>query len=346
MSATIGEPGDLGRRLGVRNIKKIPVPHEYSHSTYGRRLLLMNRLDEADIPIRLGSAILAALRIHPKSVWLCSSRDIALKYQNAVKDWLEKNQLEGHSFWLLTPDGDEIEEFRRSEAGHLFVAGRFDGMDFHGDECRLVIVTTLPRAINTQEEFISAYLRDSDFMRGRLNQRIVQALGRCNRDEGDYAVYVLADRRFASYFGLESNKNGLPSNIIAELDMGQDTADLESSSLCQRVQEFLSGDFSTYDTELEQFLSGLPKESEQDKVTDTSEQEVLGWTAMFVSQNYSVAREQFEESWNLAKKDGLLEIGALHGWHWAKSLYLQSLLNDKNAGQKALEVLAARPRNS
>src|SRR5260370_33939396 len=104
-------------------------------------------------------------------------------------------------------------------------------MDFNADECRLVIVKTLPRAINTQEDFISAYLRDSGFMRRRLNQRIVQALGRCNRSEDDYGIYVLADRRFASHFGRESNREGIPSNMVAEIDAAQDHAEVDEEEL-------------------------------------------------------------------------------------------------------------------
>ncbi len=339
MSATIGDPGDLSRRLGVRNIKKIPVPQTDAESTFGRRLLLMNRVDEGDIPDRLGAAILTALRIHPKSVWLCSSSEIAAKYRDLAMKWLEGNEFVGHPSWQLTPEGDEIDEFKQAEQGHLFVGGRFDGMDFNGDECRLVILTTLPRAINTQEEFISAYLRDSGFMRERLNQRILQALGRCNRDDGDFAIYALADRRFATHFGLESNKSHLPRNIIAELDMGQDAAEIEASILCERVQRFLSGDFSHYDEQLDQYTSDVPLPTAQPKVTDTSADEVVGWSAMFGSENFGVAQQQFEKCWDTAKKDNLLEMGAFHGWHWAKALYLQSLLSDDIAEQKALEVL-------
>ena len=341
MSATIGDPGDLGRRLGVRNIEKIPVPQEDAESTFGRRLLLMNRLDEGDIPQRLGAAILTALRIHPKSVWLCSSVDTAAKFQKVVMEWLEKNQLAGHPSWILTPEGDEIEDFKQSATGHLFVGGRFDGMDFNGDECRMVILPTLPRAINTQEEFISAYLRDSGFMRERLNQRVVQALGRCNRDDGDYAVYALADRRFATYFGLESNKSDLPRNIVAEMDMGQDAAEVEASALCANVDKFLSGDFSEYDDHLKEYISEVPTYKTQPNITDTSADEVVGWTAMFASENFSVAQQRFEKCWDAAKKDGLLEIGALHGWHRAKALFLQGLLGDGSAEHKALEVLEA-----
>ena len=339
MSATIGDPGDLGRRLGIRNIKKVPVPQEDAESTFGRRLLLMNRLDEGDMPQRLGAAILAAIRIHPKSVWLCSSVEMAARIKKIVMEWLEENQIVGHPSWILTPEGDEIQDFKQSAAGHLFVGGRFDGMDFNGDECRMVILTTLPRAINTQEEFISAYLRDSGFMRDRLNQRVVQALGRCNRDDGDFAVYALADRRFATYFGLEANKVDLPRNIVAELDMGQDAAEVEASVLCASVEKFLSGDFSEYDEQFNQYLSDVPKDKGQPEVTDTSADEVVGWAAMFWSENFPVAQQKFEACWETAKKDGLLEIGALHGWHRAKALYLQGLQGDSSAQQKALDVL-------
>ena len=169
----------------------------------------MNRLEESDIPSRLGGAILAALSVHPKSVWLCSSSADAKRYREAVSEWLNKHGFVGHPTWILSPLGDEIDTFKAAPIGHLFVAGRFDGMDFKANECRLVVITTLPRAINIQEEFITAYLRDAGFMRRRLNSRIIQAMGRCNRAEDDFGVYILADRRFATHFGRESNREGI-----------------------------------------------------------------------------------------------------------------------------------------
>ena len=339
MSATVGDPGDLGRRLGVRNITKIAIDKEYSDATYGRRLLVMDRTVGDDFSDRLESVLLTALQIHPKSVWLCSSTADAIKYQSQVTQWLKCNGLQVDPTWLLTPEGDEIDVFKESEKGHLFVGGRFDGMDFNGDECRLVILTTLPRAIDTQEEFISAYLRDSEFMRQRLNQRVVQALGRCNRDDGDYAVYVLADRRFSSHFGLDSNKQGLPTNIVAEMDMGQDLAELDTARLREVVRNFLGGDFSSYDEEIDTYIADVPLQEPQALQADTSADEVLGWTAMFDSKNHTIAEEKFETCWESAIENNVIEMGALHRWHQAKALYLQSLLNDDSARQRALLTL-------
>lgn len=338
MSATVGDPGDLSRRLGVRPITKIPVPPEYAEQTSGRRFIVMNRIEDEDIPERLQAVILASLQIHPKSVWLCSSEAEARSFERRISEWLNLNGFVGHPTWFLTPLGDEIDQFKTSPNGHLFVAGRFDGMDFKADECRLVVLTTLPRAINVQEEFISSYLRDSGFMLRRLNQRIVQALGRCNRSDDDFGVYVLADKRFASHFGRESNKEGLPRNIIAEIDMAQDSAEIEVEVLVSRVEDFLQGDFSEYDRDIQAYLGSVPIRAAQPPLPDTSEDEVIGWASLFASQNYEIAADRFERCWDTARSANLIEIGALYGWQWAKALYLQSLLGEPSARDRALMV--------
>lgn len=339
MSATIGDPEDLARRLGVREIIKIPVPAEFAEKTSGRRLIVMNRIEEEDIPRRLQAVILGALKILPKSVWLCSSDAGAAKFQRAVSAWLDGNGFPGHPTWILTSNGDEIDQFKQSQSGHLFVAGRFDGMDFNADECRLVVITTIPRAINTQEEFISAYLRDSGFMRNRLNQRIIQALGRCNRSDDDYGLYVLADRRFATHFGRESNRSGLPRNIVAEIDMAQDHAEISVGDLVTKVEQFLHAHFDEYDKDLSAYLADVPDQPPAQNDVHTAPEEILGWTALFNNHNYQVAADRFEACWTAARSANLLEIGALHGWNWAKSQYLQGLLGEPAARDRALETL-------
>src|SRR5437016_11522298 len=106
---------------------------------------------------------------------------------------------------------------------------------------------------NAQEEFFTSYLRDAGFMLKRLNQRIVQALGRCNRSDDDFGVYVLADRRFATHLGRESNREGIPRNMVAEIDMAQDSAEIGEEILVDKVKRFLEGDFVEYDRELHEY---------------------------------------------------------------------------------------------
>lgn len=341
VSATIGDPGDLSRRLGVRPITKIPVDPQFLQKTSGRRLVVMNRLEEhgTNLPKRLQAAVLTALSIHPKSVWLCSSQAEASKYKDAVSQWLNANGVVGHPTWLLTSLGDEIDQFKASPTGHLFVGGRFDGMDFKAGECRLVVLTTLPRAINAQEEFISAYLRDAGFMRRRLNQRVVQALGRCNRDDDDFGMYVLADRRFATYFGRDSNRESIPENMVAEIDMAQDHAEIGEKELCDRVRSFLKQDWNQYDSELLEYRKLIPASTPGKQIIDTSANEVFGWATLFANQNYDLAADRFEQVWDACQKDNLLETGAFWKFNWAKAVYLQSLLGNPAALDKALDLL-------
>lgn len=338
MSATIGDTPDLCRRLGVKKITKIPVPDEFAETTNGRRLIVMNRIEKTDIPERLEYVILSALRKTPKSIWICNSKSIAEKFKKIVPEWLNKNELVGHSTWMLKSLGDEIDEFKKAKQGHLFVAGRFDGMDFQKDECRLVVLTTLPRAINIQEEFMCAYLRDASFMKRRLNQRIIQSLGRCNRHPDDYAIYVLADRRFATHFGLEANRESIPKNIIAEIDMAEDMAEIEIDNLVESVKSFLNGDFVDFDSEFNELLDSVPNSTTPQVSSDTAEDEVLGWTAMFISQNYNIAAQRFEECWNRAFAENSIELCAYYGWCWAKARYLESLQGTPGTFEKSLEI--------
>ena len=340
MSATIGNPGDLARRLGTRPIQKIQVPAQFADRSSGKRLIVMNKTnDDSDIPSRMALALLNAIRTHPKSIWLCASEREAIYLCEVVEKWLKENGCTGHPTWILTPLGDEIDQFRQAPAGHLFVAGRFDGMDFKDDECRIVVIATIPRAINLQEEFITSYLRDSGFMRQRLNQRIVQGLGRCTRTEDDFGVYFLADQRFATHFSREANRDGIPQHIAAELDLAQDLAELEERDLVEYVTRFLHGDFTAYDAQLAELREEVPPLQRRDSSSDTSKDEVIGWSALFKSENFAIAQQCFERCWNAAKADNLLEIGALHGWHRAKALYLEGLRGDQGALEQAFRML-------
>ena len=339
MSATIGDPGDLARRLGVNPVKKIVVDQEIAEVPTGRRLILMNPSDEHDADQGLGPMILAALRKQPKVVWLCSSRVEAEDLMAEVRQWSETQDIGQQPMWLLTSEGDEIDRFKESAAGHFFVAGRFDGMDFKGDECRVVILTTLPRAVNVQEEFLSAYLSDLDFIKSRTNQRIIQALGRCNRDESDYAVYVLADTRLATHLRLESNKNGLPTDMVAGIDMALDLLEEPVSEGVRHLEEFLNANFDNYDEEMEKYVSEIPNQTNDATTLDVSAREVSGWNALYASQNYVKAQNDFNECLSAAVKANLVDTGAFYGWQRAKALYLQSQMNEPSLQNQAVEAL-------
>jgi hypothetical protein len=337
MSATIGDPADLARRLGTLPITKLPISVEYSSATYGRRLLVLNRDDSTTISPRLEEIILAALRIQPKSLWLCSSKADAERFQQVATEWLNARGLPSGPSWLLSSLGDEIDQFKSAPAGHLFVAGRYDGMDFNADQCRLVVLATQPRAINPQEAFAADYLRDAGFMMQRLNQRILQALGRCNRAEDDFGVYILADCRFAAHFGRESRRRGLPTNVLAEIDLAENHTELSTAELTRYVEGFLRQEFARFDQELAEAAREVPPVHAPEP--DDSTDEVTGWLELHWRQNYLAAEQRFRARQEAYAERGVRELGAFAQWCEAKAAFLEGRRGDPAAAQRALDLL-------
>lgn len=178
-------------------------------------------------------------------------------------------------------------------------------------------------------------------MRRRLNQRLVQALGRCNRGDDDFGVYVLADRRFAAHFGRESNREGIPRNMIAEVDMAQDNAELDDSTLAQKVVAFLSQDFSEFDHALSNYQQSAPSAKHAANPLSApyvALAEVQGWNALFASHNYDLAAGRFEEVWDAYLKANVIEMGAFQKWCWAKAVSLQSTQDQPKAEAVAFEL--------
>jgi hypothetical protein len=210
-------------------------------------------------------------------------------------------------------------------------------MDFNADECRLVVLATQPRAINPQEAFAADYLRDAGFMTQRLNQRILQALGRCNRAEDDFGVYLLADRRFAAHFSQEAQRRGLPANVLAEIDIAENHTELSTEGLVEYVERFLRRDFAAFDNDLGEVSGYLP--STPDPVPDDSKDEVSGWLELHARQNYRSAEAHFHTYQEAYSTRRLRELGAFAQWCEAKAAFLEGRRGDPAAAQRALETL-------
>ncbi len=336
LSATIGDPADLQRRLGSGTIAKIGGSGDAP--TLGRRLIILNNdVDQADdvlFPVGIAQAILTALRKQPKAVWMCASHSQADLWEESVLPWLKDNGIADAPTWRVGRQGQELEAFKSADTGHLFTAGRYDGMDFAGEDCRLVVLATVPRAVNSQERFFSDYLRDASFLIDRTNQRITQALGRCNRTDDDYAIYVLADRRLSAHLSQERNRHGFSAPIQAELDLAEELDELNSDELSGRIESFLNQDFESYDAELGQLLKEVPEPVAASG--DEADDEVEGWLAMAGHQDYLRAEERFEERQQKLKELKLIEISAFTQYTAAKAAHLEGKRGDGAAKTRAI----------
>jgi Type III restriction enzyme, res subunit len=341
-SATIGDPADLARRLGTKPIVKLDLDTALADQTLGRRLIV---LDGDDDQPRALAAFDAAMGAQPKSVWMAASRASAKDASELVAARLQHLGLPPAPSWTVTPTGDEIDQFKRAQAGHLYCAGRYDGMDFDGGQARLFAVPDLPRATNPQEEFASAVLADATFLVERLNARIVQALGRGNRAPEDFAVYVLGDARFLQHFSSDATRRRLPESINAEIDLAQDHAPNDPSTVHDRVALFLGANFSAFDADLAEAQHGGlgPPEPPPPWSATMAAHEVEGWRALWVG-DYPRAEREFERWAGLCDEHGVRELGGFARWCQAKAAFLSGLQGDAVAERRATEVLSAAIR--
>ena len=129
--------------------------------------------------------------------------------------------------------------------------------------------------------------------------------------------------------------------MVAELDLAQDLAETEETDLAGYVIRFLDGDFATYDADVARLKEDLPAPITSNSArADTANDEIVGWSALFESENFEIAQERFERCWTAAKEENnLREMAALHGWHRAKALYLDGLHGNRGAEAKAFQVL-------
>jgi len=167
MSATIGTVDDLRRRLGAPPLEKLSATVK---PRQGDRLVLISESVEASAAEDTIDALRPLLAGSGKALWLCARRDTAAEYVRV----LEASGLPG-SVRLLEGDNGADETFASAPSGHLVAAGRYDGMDFRDDACRIEVIPEVPIATSDLEEWTSAYLRDAGFADARFSQRVARA---------------------------------------------------------------------------------------------------------------------------------------------------------------------------
>jgi len=300
MSATLHDPGDLQRRLGCGPIVKIDLPPDAMLAQDGRRLFVFNQQSSLSARTSASDEVLAPLReligLTKKSVWLCTSGSEADHWEDWLRTWLEPLRREGggepEPIWRLTPTGDELEQFRAAQTGHLLIAGRFEGMDFPDDVCRLAVLPSLPSATGLLERFTTEQLRDARFQHLRVLERVKQAIGRCTRGDQDHAVYFFLDPRF--YSQMESGEfNGLVSERTRrQVELGLRLTEDGMGNVVPVARAFLRGEFAEFDR-LQDAAEPPPPRARRAPALSTAPDEVAGWLSLVETRDFAAASASF-----------------------------------------------------
>ena len=222
MSATLGGEGDLLRGYGITNIETIRV----KHAQWGKRYIFMPSLyfEEEKCP-HVVSSIWNGVSQH-RALILAPSFPIAERTYNMVSAGMspEPKQLDARDI------ENSLESFTGMEGVVLCLAGRYDGVDLPGDDCRLLVITESPGAVGALERNLRERWKLGPLLRRRERTRLIQGMGRCTRDATDFAVIVLLGQSLIDSITSPVFAKKLPGEIQRELSWGIEQGEVARES--------------------------------------------------------------------------------------------------------------------
>lgn len=233
MSATLGAGGDLERLTGTDDITRLPVPEGWDRQGIGRRFFVVPEysLDPDDVPNFNRRLIKKAGR----AVYLVPSFPIQARIEADIRENL------GIQTFSASSIEDTKQPFITSPSAVAVIANRYDGIDFPGSECRLLIVQGLPRAANPQERFLMSRMAAGVLLRERVQTRFLQAIGRCTRSAEDYSAVVVIGEELTDFISDVRRRQFLHPELQAELVFGiQQSTSSNSAEMIDNFGIFLA----------------------------------------------------------------------------------------------------------
>lgn len=128
-----------------------------------------------------------------------------------------------------TDFSDKVEQFKSASEGMLVAPARFEGMDFPGDTCRILVIDGLPSGTGLMEKFLWSNLGDNKFLQGTVASRVVQSMGRISRGTDDYGVVFMLGDDMADWITRKTNRSAISPFSKAQLELGEElTKDLKT----------------------------------------------------------------------------------------------------------------------
>lgn len=212
MSATLGAGGDLERLTGCQQVLRLPVPSGWDRQGIGRRFFIfpgMSLSEEQAADLR--RQLMAQAQ---RSVVLVPSDTAANTISNDISQKL------GFPTFKATDIENSKRKFVATQPAVAVVANRYDGIDFPGNDCRLLFVQSLPRATNAQERFLMTRMGANALFNERVQTRVLQAVGRCTRSLEDFSAVVLEGEDITNYLADRQRRRHFHPELQAELEFG------------------------------------------------------------------------------------------------------------------------------
>ena len=235
MSATLGQGGDLERLVGRSAIKRLPIPDGWDKHGVGRRFFIFPEMS-------LEGEQAKELRL---KLMRQTERSLVLVPSTSLCDQITEEIEEKLKYKVFSAEDIEAtkSEFVKAKSAVAVIANRYDGIDFPGEECRLVFIEGLPKAMNLQEKFLMSRMGANVLFNERIQTRILQAIGRCTRSLEDFSAVVITGEELPDYLADPRRRPYLHPELQAELEFGvEQSIEIDAEDMIENLRIFLKND--------------------------------------------------------------------------------------------------------
>lgn len=117
---------------------------------------------------------------------------------------------------------EQLDSFRQSRTGGFVLAGRFDGIDLPGSQCRVMVIDGLPTGGSLMERYLFDQLQMDHFLANTISVRLAQLFGRIIRGRQDFGFFLIADRSVENWLKNERNRSLLPELLRKQLYLSEE----------------------------------------------------------------------------------------------------------------------------
>jgi hypothetical protein len=329
MSATLGGESDLQRAYGIQKLRMIRA----RSPQWGRRYVFVPGIYSSDAE---------AVQV-VASVWdgMDTRRAVLLAPSDRIKsrtfDALENAMIKKPARCDAADIANTMDAFVNSTDVILALAARYDGLDLPDEQCRLLLMSETPAAVNLLERHLSERWKMGPVLKKRERTRLTQGMGRCTRNATDFAVIVWLGQSLVNAASSASFLNGLPPELSAEVRWGVSQSELAAKSADQLVSMILAlMDDPEYRKQADADIAGLEKKHPEGESPDYEEagaDEVRYAKAMW-DENFQYA---LETAHRIADQLNSPELAGYRAWWWYLASIAASLVGEQSAEQDALQ---------
>ena len=329
MSATLGGGSDLQRSYGVEKISVVRA----KSPQWGRRFIFVpgvhtaeERADEIIAGLWAGLKSRRALLLAPSERQMDSAVARLKPLMKPQPDLIGAKNI-----------SETLDSFVKQNDVLLALAGRYDGLDLPDDNCRVLVLSDSPAAVNPLERHLSERWKMGPVLRTRVRTRLTQGMGRCTRSATDFAVIVWLGQSLVDLATSKSLLAGLPAELATEMAWG-----IEQSQIAAKKP-----------TSLTSMMLGLINDPEYRKAADDAITEMVPQKQEQLPSSYESAGldevrfarafwdDNFHHAHALAHQiaDQLTssELSGYRAWWWYLASRAAFLMKGKSAEQDCLK---------